>query len=70
MKSLRIGSRPYVHGFRSAPGWMQCAFLATVLLLTALSQRFEMLGPRITVVGVACALLVISTYLILTFPRV
>jgi hypothetical protein len=44
-------------------------FLATVLLLTALSQRFEMLGPRVTIVGVACALLVISTYLILTFPR-
>lgn len=45
-------------------------FLATVLLLTALSQRFEILGPRIAVVAVAFALLVVSTYWILTFPRV
>lgn len=44
-------------------------FLATVLLLTALSQRFEIPGPRIAVVAVAFALLAISTYLILTFPR-
>ena len=28
-------------------------FLATVLLLTALSQRFDILGPRIAVVAVA-----------------
>jgi hypothetical protein len=44
-------------------------FLATVLLLTALSQRFEILGPRVAVIAVACVLLIISTYWILTFPR-
>jgi len=44
-------------------------FLATVLLLTALSQRFEILGPRVAVVAVAFVLLVTSTYWILTFPR-
>ena len=43
--------------------------LATVLLLTALSQRFESLGPRVAVGAVASTLLVISTYWILTFPR-
>lgn len=43
--------------------------LATVLLLTALSQRFEILGPRVAVVAVAFALLVMATYWILTFPR-
>jgi len=43
-------------------------FLATVLLLTALSQRFEILGPRVAVVAVAFALLVISMYWMLTFP--
>ena len=43
--------------------------LATVLLLTALSQRFESFGPRIAVGAVASILLVISTYWILTFPR-
>jgi hypothetical protein len=44
-------------------------FLATVLLLTALSQRFEQFGPRVSVVAVASVLLVISAYWILTFPR-
>lgn len=44
-------------------------FLATVLLLTALSQRFEILGPRVAVVAVAFVVLVTSTYWILTFPR-
>jgi hypothetical protein len=44
-------------------------FLATVLLLTALSQRFDILGPRIAVVAVAFVLLVLSAYWILTFPR-
>jgi hypothetical protein len=44
-------------------------FLATVLLLTALSQRFEILGARVAVVSVACALLIISTYWVLTYPR-
>jgi len=44
-------------------------FLATVLLLTALSQRFKSLGPRIAVVGVALVLLVISTSLLVRLPR-
>jgi len=44
-------------------------FLATVLLLTALSQRFQIFGPRVAVVAIAFALLVVSTYWILTFPR-
>jgi hypothetical protein len=44
-------------------------FLATVLLLTALSQRFKVFGPRVAVVAVALALLIVSTYWILTFPR-
>ncbi len=44
-------------------------FLATVLLLTALSQRFEIFGPRVVVVTVALVLLVMSAYWILTFPR-
>jgi hypothetical protein len=43
--------------------------LATVLLLTALSQRFAIFGPRVAVVAVAFALLVMSAYWILTFPR-
>jgi hypothetical protein len=44
-------------------------FLATVLLLTVLSQRFEILGPRVALVAVAFVLLVMSTYLILTLTR-
>ena len=44
-------------------------FLATVLLLTALSQRFEIFGPRVTVVAVAFLLLIISTYWIVILPR-
>jgi hypothetical protein len=44
-------------------------FLATVLLLTALSQRFKTSGPRIAVVGIAFVLLVISLYWVLTFSR-
>jgi hypothetical protein len=43
--------------------------LATVLLLTALSQRFDVLGPRIAVVGIASILLAISVYSIATLPR-
>lgn len=43
--------------------------LATVLLLTALSQRFDVLGPRVAVIAVAVALLIISSYLIVTLPR-
>jgi hypothetical protein len=44
--------------------------LATVLLLTALSQRFEIFGPRVAVVAVAFVLLGISAYWMLTLPRV
>jgi hypothetical protein len=44
-------------------------FLATVLLLTALSQRFEMLGARVAVLAVAFLLLVISGYWLLKLPR-
>ncbi len=44
-------------------------FLATVLLLTALSQRFKILGPRIAVVIVAFGLLLISTTLLVQLPR-
>jgi hypothetical protein len=44
-------------------------FLATVLLLTALSQRFKALGPRVAVLGIAFVLLVMSAYWIVTFPR-
>jgi hypothetical protein len=44
-------------------------FLATVLLLTALGQRFEMRGPRIVMLGVAFILLITSTFWIITFPR-
>jgi hypothetical protein len=44
-------------------------FLATVLLLTALSQRFQSSGPRASVVGIACVLLAVSAYWILTLPR-
>jgi hypothetical protein len=44
-------------------------FLATVLLLTALSQRFELFGPRAAVVAVAVIMLAISAYWIFTFPR-
>lgn len=43
--------------------------LATVLLLTALSQRFKSLGPRVVVVVVALALLLISTFQIVKLPR-
>ena len=43
--------------------------LATVLLLTALSQRFKVLGPRAGLLGVACVMLVFALYFIVTFPR-
>ena len=45
-------------------------FLATVLLLTALGQRFEIVGARVAVLSVAFALLAMSTFLIFTLPRV
>jgi hypothetical protein len=44
-------------------------FLATVLLLTAISQRFAIFGPRVGVVAVALALLAVSTFWIFTLPR-
>lgn len=44
-------------------------FLATVLLLTALSQRFQVFGPRIAVIAVALCLLIVSTFWIVTLPR-
>ena len=43
--------------------------LATVLLLTALSQRFKSLSPRVIVVSVALVLLVISAFQLLQLPR-
>jgi hypothetical protein len=44
-------------------------FLATVLLLTALSQRFTVFGPRVAVLAVAFVLLMASSYWLFTFPR-
>ena len=44
-------------------------FLATVLLLTALSQRFRVLGPRVAVASVAVILICISAYWLLILPR-
>jgi hypothetical protein len=43
--------------------------LATVLLLTALSQRFHIAGPRVAVLAVAAVLLVMSIYSIATLAR-
>jgi hypothetical protein len=43
-------------------------FLATVLLLTALSQRFEMLGARVAVLAMGFFLLLTSGYWLLTLP--
>jgi hypothetical protein len=43
--------------------------LATVLLLTALSQRFRILGPRIGLLAVAFVMLVAAMYWIFSFPR-
>jgi hypothetical protein len=40
-----------------------------VLLLTALSQRVEVVGPRVAVIAVAFLLLIISTYWIVILPR-
>ncbi|MGA9944649.1 MAG: hypothetical protein WBP75_06380 [Candidatus Cybelea sp.] len=44
-------------------------FLATVLFLTALSQRFDFVGPRAVIVAIAAVLLSISLYWILVLPR-
>jgi hypothetical protein len=43
--------------------------LATVLLLTALSERFRVQRPRLAVAAVAVVLLGISAYWLLTLPR-
>lgn len=44
-------------------------FLATVLLLTALSQRFRIRGPRVGILVVASVLLAVALFWIVTFPR-
>jgi hypothetical protein len=44
-------------------------FLATVLLMTALGQRFKVRAPRIVMLSIAFVLLVVSTFWIITFPR-
>jgi len=44
-------------------------YLATVLLLTALGQRFSMKGPRIALLGLAALMLLICTYWLFSFPR-
>ncbi len=44
-------------------------FLATVLFLTALSQRFGFVGPRLVIVGIAMLLLVFSMFGIMRLPR-
>jgi hypothetical protein len=44
-------------------------FLAMVLLMTALGQRFEILGPRIVMLTVAFILLIISAFWIIGSPR-
>jgi hypothetical protein len=43
--------------------------LATVLLLTALSQRFKVLGPRVAIVSISAVLLVYSVYLVAMLPQ-
>jgi hypothetical protein len=43
--------------------------LATVLLITALSQRFRIRGPRVGLLAVAFVMLAAALYWILTFPR-
>jgi hypothetical protein len=44
-------------------------FLATILFLTALGQRFELFGPRAAIMAVASLLLLISTYWVMILPR-
>ena len=45
-------------------------FLATVLLLTAISQRFTIRGARIAILTVAGVMLAVCTYWLMTFPRI
>jgi hypothetical protein len=47
----------------------ETVILATVLLLTAISQRFKVFGVRVGLVTVAMVLLALAVYQILTFPR-
>ena len=42
--------------------------LATVLFLTALSQRFKVRNVRLGLIGVSAALLVIAMYFVFTYP--
>lgn len=44
-------------------------FLATVLFLTALSQRFDTAGPRLIIVAIAAVLLSISVFSLIKLPR-
>jgi hypothetical protein len=43
--------------------------LATVLMLTALAQRFKVAGPRMGLLAVAFVLLSVGTYWVLVYPR-
>ena len=43
--------------------------LATVLVLTALAQRFKFVGVRLSLLGVAAVLLVFGLVLLATYPR-
>jgi hypothetical protein len=43
--------------------------LATVLLLTALSQRFRIHAARVGLIAIASLMLVAAVYWITTFPR-
>jgi hypothetical protein len=45
-------------------------FLATVLLLTALSQRFKIRGPRVAILVLAGVLLVVCAFWLVTAPRI
>ena len=44
-------------------------FLATVLFLTALSQRFDFTGPRMVVMAIAAVFLIMCIFWLLTSPR-
>ncbi|HYL27290.1 MAG TPA: hypothetical protein VEW74_05605, partial [Candidatus Nitrosotalea sp.] len=45
-------------------------FLATILFLTALSQRFEFAGARVAITVVAAAFLIVSIFWLVTLPRI
>ena len=42
--------------------------LATVLFLTALAQKFKVTRVRLSLLGVAAALLVVAMYYVATYP--